>query len=459
MPSPSMRLAVIILAAGQGKRMVSDIPKVLHRVGGKPLLDHVLATVGGLGIRHCFVVYGHGGEVLRAAFAERVDLIWIEQAEQLGTGHAVSQVLPSLSDEDVVIVLYGDVPLVRGETLKPLVESACQGRLSLLTVELRKPAGYGRIIRDATGQVVRIVEENDATAEERCISEVNTGILAVPVARLKNWIQALDNDNAQGEYYLTDVITMAVQENTRIDAFKVADPEEVQGVNDRLQLAELERFYQRRLAESLLRDGVTLLDPSRVDIRGTLVTGKDVVIDVNVIFEGEVRLGNRISIGPHSLIRNTVIGDDSQVLSHCFIEEAQIGRGVQIGPFARLRPGNHLEDGVRVGNFVEIKKSLISRGSKVNHLSYVGDTEIGADVNVGAGTITCNYDGAHKHKTVIEDKVFIGSNTALVAPVRVGKGATVGAGSTITRDVPADSLSLTRAPQKTISGWRRPRKT
>jgi bifunctional UDP-N-acetylglucosamine pyrophosphorylase/glucosamine-1-phosphate N-acetyltransferase len=451
-------LSIVILAAGKGKRMVSDLPKVLHQVGGKPLLGHVLDTAASLGAARYFAVYGHGGEAVKSTFAGRSGIVWVEQKEQLGTGHAVAQVLPLIGDDEVVLVLYGDVPLVCGETLQPLVDAARRGHLGLLTVELVDPSGYGRIIRDTAGRVVRIVEEKDATVEQRRIREVNTGILATPAGRLKAWVQTLDNRNAQGEYYLTDVIAMAVNVGIGVEAFAVPEPEEVQGVNDRLQLAELERYYQRRQAESLMKNGATLLDPARVDVRGTLVTGKDVVIDVNVIFEGVVTLGDRVRIGPHSLIRDAIIGDDSEVLSHCRIEEAEIGQGVQLGPFARLRPGVQLAAGAHVGNFVEIKKSVIGRGSKVNHLTYIGDSEIGADVNVGAGTITCNYDGANKHKTVIEDRAFIGSNTALVAPVQVGAGATVGAGSTISKDVPADSLSLTRAPQKTVRGWQRPRK-
>ena len=453
-----MPLAVVILAAGKGKRMVSDLPKVLHRVGGKPMLAHVIETAHCLEAARCFVVYGHCGEAVKTAFAALPGIDWVEQAEQLGTGHAVGQALPAIPDQDIVLVLYGDVPLIRAETLRPLLESAHKGYLGLLTVELTDPTGYGRIIRDATGQVTRIVEEKDTTAEQRLIHEVNTGILAVQAQRLKSWVAALKNDNSQSEYYLTDVIELAVDEGIGVEAFRAYEPEEVQGVNDRLQLAQLERYYQRRQVEALMLSGVTLLDPARVDIRGTVIAGRDVVIDVNVILEGEVRLGDRVTIGPHCVLRDAILGDDTEVLSHCRIEEAQIGRGVHVGPFARLRPGARLGDGVRVGNFVEIKQARIGQGSKVNHLTYIGDAEIGADVNVGAGTITCNYDGANKHKTIIEDRVFVGSNTALVAPVKIGEGATLGAGSTITKDVPADSLSLTRAPQKTITDWQRPSK-
>ena len=451
-----MPLSVVILAAGKGKRMFSDLPKVLHRVGGKPMLGHALETSRSLGAERRLVVYGHGGASVKAAFAEEPDCEWVEQAQQLGTGHAVAQVLPLIPDSAVVLVLYGDVPLVRGETLQPLVDSAHQGCLGLLTVELTDPDGYGRIVRDDAGRVARIIEENDATDEQRRIHEVNTGILAAPLSRLKTWIQALDNNNSQGEYYLTDVIEMAVNDAVGVEAFSVRDPEEVQGVNDRLQLAELERYYQRRRVEALMLSGVTLLDPARVDVRGTLVTGRDVIIDVNAIFEGEVRLGDRVRIGPHTLIRDTVLGDDTEVLAHSHIEGARVGRSAQIGPYVRLRPGAELADGAKAGNFVEIKKAFVGKGSKVNHLTYIGDAEIGRDVNVGAGTITCNYDGANKHKTIIGDRAFIGSNTALVAPVGIGADATVGAGSTIGKDVPEGSLGLTRAPQRIIKSWQRP---
>ncbi len=450
------QLSVVILAAGKGKRMVSDLPKVLHSVGGRPLLGHVLATASGLLAVARLVVHGHGGEAVKAAFASEQGVLWVEQAEQLGTGHAVAQALPLLGDGGVVLVLYGDVPLIRAETLQPLVAAARQDRLALLTVELADPTGYGRIVRDDREQVQRIVEEKDATPSERCLCEVNTGILAVSAARLRGWVAELNNDNAQGEYYLTDVIALAVRDGVPVEPFTVTEPLEVQGVNDRRQLAELERFYQARQIEALLANGATLLDPARIDIRGAVTTGKDVVIDVNVVFEGTVRLGNRVRIGPFCVLRDVVIGDDVEILSHCRIEDAEIGPGAQIGPFARLRPGARLAAGVHIGNFVEVKKSSIGPGSKVNHLTYIGDAEIGANVNVGAGTITCNYDGANKHKTIIEDGAFIGSNSSLVAPVRVGKGATVGAGSSVSRDVPDGSLCLTRAPRKDVANWERP---
>lgn len=450
------QLSVVILAAGKGKRMVSDLPKVLHPVGGQPLLGYVLATAGELEAMARLVVYGHGGEVVVSRFAGETGVRWVEQTEQLGTGHAVAQALPLLDDTGVVLVLYGDVPLIRAETLRPLVTAARRGSLAVLTVELADPGGYGRIVRDEHGRVCRIVEEKDATVEERRLGEVNTGILAVATAKLRDWVAELDNRNAQGEYYLTDVVALAVRDGVPVEAFVVAEPEQVLGVNDRQQLAELERFYQRRQAERLMDEGATLLDPARVDVRGAVTTGRDVVIDVNVVFEGTVRLGDRARIGPFCVLKDVVIGEDAEILSHCRIEGAEIGAGAQVGPFARLRPGASLAAGVHIGNFVEVKKSNIGPGSKVNHLTYIGDARIGARVNVGAGTITCNYDGANKHQTIIEDEAFIGSNSSLVAPVRIGKGATVGAGSSVSGEVPDGGLCLTRAPRRDIANWRRP---
>jgi len=454
------QLSILILAAGQGKRMASDLPKILHRLGNNPLLTHVLTAAHQLEAAAArIVVYGHGGEMVRAAFADEPNVLWVEQAEQLGTGHAVAQALPLADDAGITLVLYGDVPLIQPETLQPLIDAARQGRLALLTVELDNPAGYGRIVRDDQGQVQRIVEEKDATPSERCLSEINTGILAVSTAKLRGWVAELRNENAQGEYYLTDVIALAVRDGVPVEPFTVTEPLEVQGVNDRQQLAELERYYQRRQAERLMRDGATLLDPARVDVRGILSTGRDVVIDVNVVFEGTVRLGDRVKIGPFCMLKDAVIGDDVQILSHCWVDGAEVGSGAQIGPFARLRPDTRLAAGVHIGNFVETKKTRIGTGSKVNHLTYLGDAEIGTGVNVGAGTITCNYDGVNKHKTIIEDDAFIGSNSSLVAPVRIGQGATIGAGSSVSRDVPASSLCLTRAPRKEVTNWQRPVKT
>ncbi|MBL8250829.1 MAG: bifunctional UDP-N-acetylglucosamine diphosphorylase/glucosamine-1-phosphate N-acetyltransferase GlmU [Candidatus Competibacter sp.] len=450
------QLSVVILAAGKGKRMASDLPKVLHAIGGRPLLAHVLATARQLEAAARVVVYGHGGEAVKKAFAGEPAVLWVEQAQQLGTGHAVAQALPALDPNGVVLVLYGDVPLIRAETLQPLVADARQGRLALLTVELGDPSGYGRIVRDERGRVLRIVEHKEASPTERKLREINTGILAVSADKLAAWVAELDNDNSQGEYYLTDIIALAVRDGVAVEAFTVSEPAEVQGINDRQQLAELERFYQARQAERLLANGATLLDPARIDVRGTVTTGKDVVIDVNVVFEGSVTLGDRVRIGPFCVVRDAVIGDDVEILSHCWIDSAEVGAGAHIGPFARLRPDTRLAAGVHIGNFVETKKAEIGLGSKVNHLTYIGDAEIGANVNVGAGTITCNYDGANKHKTVIEDNAFIGSNSSLVAPVRIGKNATVGAGSSVSGEVPQGVLSLTRAPRKDVANWERP---
>ncbi|RMG29754.1 MAG: UDP-N-acetylglucosamine diphosphorylase/glucosamine-1-phosphate N-acetyltransferase [Gammaproteobacteria bacterium] len=450
----SIPLHVVVLAAGQGTRMRSDLPKVLHRLAGRPLLAHVLETARALRPQRLVVVHGHGGARVREAL-DAPDIEWVEQDRQLGTGHAAACALPALGAQGVVLVLYGDVPLVRPETLQPLVAAAAAGRLGLLTARLEDPTGYGRILRDAAGQVVRIVEERDATPQERHIDEVNTGFLAAPVERLRAWLAGLDCDNAQGEYYLTDVVAAAVREGVPVEAHD-APPEEVLGVNDRGQLAALERRYQRRQAEALLRAGITLRDPSRFDLRGRLEAGRDVEIDVGVVLEGEVRLGDGVRIGPYCILRDVEVADGACIHSHCVIEEAVIGPGVQVGPFARLRPGTRLAARAKVGNFVEVKNSEIGEGSKVNHLSYIGDTTMGRDVNVGAGTITCNYDGANKHRTVIEDEAFIGSDTQLVAPVRVGRGATLGAGTTLTRDAPPGELTLSRVPQQTRKGWKRP---
>ena len=450
-----MQLGIVILAAGQGTRMKSGLPKVLHPLAGRPLLGHVLDAAAALAPTRTVVVYGHGGERVPAAFPERGDdTRWVEQTPQLGTGHALQQAVPHLDGCDRVLVLYGDVPLVQIETLRLLL--ARTAAVGLLTVRLADPAGYGRIVRDGGGHVRRIVEQKDATAEERAIEEVNTGIMALDGARLPGWLGRLSNANAQGEYYLTDVIAMAVGDGLAVEAVVAADPLEVAGINDRAQLAQLERAFQQRAADRLMRAGVTLLDPARFDLRGTLRHGRDVVIDVNVILEGQIVLGDDVTIGANCVLRDVAVADGVQVLENCVIEEAWIGAGSRIGPFSRIRPGTRLEGSAHVGNFVEIKKSEVGLGSKVNHLSYVGDSTIGRDVNVGAGTITCNYDGANKHRTVIGDRAFIGSNTALVAPITVGEGATVGAGTTLTRDAPAEALTVARARQETISGWKRP---
>lgn len=452
-----MNLTVCILAAGQGKRMHSDRPKVLHEIGGKPLVGHVIDTARTLSAHDPIVVFGHGGEQLKAAFGE-TPITWIEQREQLGTGHAVGQALPAIPQDGMTLILYGDVPLLRTETLEKLVSTAADGSFGLLTVNLDDPAGYGRIVRDAAGNVCRIVEHKDADAEELAIREINTGIMAINSADLHRWIPALGNSNAQGEYYLTDCVAAAVADGTNIVSVLAASEAEVTGVNNRAQLAMLERRFQRDCADELMERGVMLRDPNRLDVRGSLHCGRDVEIDVNAVFIGEVTLGDRVRVGPNCVIENAVIGNDVEILPNCVIDSAAIGDGSRIGPFARVRPDTVLGRAVHVGNFVEVKKSHIEDGSKVNHLSYVGDSEIGKNVNVGAGTITCNYDGAFKHKTVIEDDVFIGSDTQLVAPVTIGRGATVGAGTTVTDDVGADELAISRVKQKTISGWKRPRK-
>lgn len=452
-----MKLTVVILAAGQGTRMQSDLPKVLHPLAGRPLLHHVISTAKALQPAAIRVVYGHGGEQVKASLSDQ-DVYWVEQEQQLGTGHAVAQALPEVPDDHQVLVLYGDVPMTRAETLRPLLKDAGDDALALLTVELEDPTGYGRIVRDEAGQLQRIVEQKDATPAELAIREGNTGLMAAPARRLKNWLGQLHNDNAQGEYYLTDVIAMAVAEGVPVRATVIPDGHEVAGVNDRFQLAELERAYQVRQAKQLLQAGLSLADPTRFDLRGELVHGRDCSIDINAVLSGRVVLGDRVRIGPNCVINDAEIGDDSVIEANSVIDNSHIGRQCRIGPFARLRPGTVLDEAARVGNFVEIKAAVLQRGAKANHLSYIGDADVGPDVNIGAGTITCNYDGANKHRTTIGAGAFIGSGTNLVAPVTVGSGATIGAGTTLTRDAPAEQLTLARAQQKTISSWKRPRK-
>jgi bifunctional UDP-N-acetylglucosamine pyrophosphorylase / glucosamine-1-phosphate N-acetyltransferase len=452
-----MTLGVVVLAAGQGTRMRSDLPKVLHPLAGRPLLAHVLDVAHALGAGRVCVVYGHGGEAVPAAMAD-YGCDWAEQAERLGTAHAVMQGMPAMAGMDQVLVLYGDVPLIQPETLTRLAAEAAEVPLGLLTMRLADPAGYGRIVRAHDGQIRRIVEHKDASEAELGIDEVNTGILIADRARLHAWLGRVGNANSQGEYYLTDVVALAVAEGAEVASVQPDYQEEVAGVNDRVQLAALERWYQRREAERLMRAGVTLLDPARFDLRGRLDAGRDLSIDVNCVFEGDVHLGDRVRVGPNCLLRDCTVGADTQIFANCVIDGARVGAGALVGPFTRLRPEAELADATHVGNFVEIKKAHVGHGSKVNHLSYVGDARIGSGVNVGAGTITCNYDGANKHLTVIGDGAFIGSNTALVAPVTVGEGATIGAGSTIGRNAPAGKLTLTRAPQVSIDGWQRPQK-
>jgi bifunctional UDP-N-acetylglucosamine pyrophosphorylase/glucosamine-1-phosphate N-acetyltransferase len=446
---------VVILAAGQGKRMCSDVPKVLHPIAGKPLLAHVIETARALQPERICVVFGHGGERVRAVIPDP-EIRWARQEPQLGTGHALAQALPLLNVGVPTLVLYGDVPLTRADTLRRLLTVAGDG-LALLTVELPDPSGYGRIVREA-GQVKRIVEEKDASDIERAIREVNTGMMVLPTERLERWLGRLSNANAQGEYYLTDIITMAVADGLVVHAAQPALVAETLGVNSKRQLAQLERLYQRDLAESLLEAGVTLADPARLDVRGTLRCGRDVSIDVGCVVEGEVVLGDGVAVGPYCVLRNCSVEDGAHIEAFCHIEEARVGRSSRVGPYARLRPGTTLGEDVHIGNFVEVKASVFDASSKANHLAYVGDAVIGRNVNVGAGTITCNYDGAHKHRTVIEDDVFIGSDTQLVAPVTVGRGATIAAGTTVWKDVPPGTLALNEKTQRVRDGYVRPRK-
>jgi bifunctional UDP-N-acetylglucosamine pyrophosphorylase/glucosamine-1-phosphate N-acetyltransferase len=447
---------IVILAAGMGKRMQSALPKVLHPLAGKPLLSHVIDTARSLSPDTLVVIYGHGGEIVPERLGAD-DLKFARQEPQLGTGHAVMQAMPQLSDDVPTLVLYGDVPLTSAVSLQRLLDMAGRDKLSILTVDLPDPTGYGRIVREG-GQIVRIVEQKDASPEERAIREVNTGILVAPTAKLRQWLSTLSNNNAQGEYYLTDIVARAVADGVPVVSAQPDAVAETLGVNSKVQLAELERIHQRNLANSLLEAGVTLADPARIDIRGKLVCGRDVFIDVGCVFEGDVQLGDGVSIGANCVIRNARIAAGAQVKPFCHIEGASIGEQSQIGPYARLRPGAELGEDVHIGNFVEVKNATIAAHSKANHLAYVGDSTVGSRVNIGAGTITCNYDGVNKHRTVIEDDVFIGSDTQLVAPVTVGKGATLGAGTTLTRNAPAGKLTVTRPQQITIEGWKRPAK-
>ncbi len=449
-----MNLNVVILAAGQGKRMYSNLPKVLHPIAGKALVRHVIDTARTLDPAQLCVVYGHGGDVVRAALPD-ADLAWALQAPQLGTGHAVQQALPHLAPDGVTLVLYGDVPLTRPETLRRLLAAAGEG-LAVLTVALDDPTGYGRIVRNAAGQVVRIVEQKDATADEKAIREINTGIMAIPTARLADWLAGLSNNNAQGEYYLTDVIAAAVAAGVPVHTAHPDGEWEVLGVNSKVQLAELERIQQRRIADDLLVSGVRLADPARIDVRGELRCGRDVAIDVNCVFEGHVELADAVEIGPNCVLKNVRIATGTRIAAFSHLEDAVVGPDCIIGPYARLRPGAELGPEVHIGNFVEVKNSKIAAQSKANHLAYVGDARVGQRVNIGAGTITCNYDGANKHLTVIEDDAFIGSDTQLVAPVTVGRGATLGAGTTLTKDAPPDTLTVSRARQLSLPAWQRP---
>lgn len=452
-----MPLEVVILAAGKGTRMRSETPKVLHTLGGMALLEHVLRAARALAPDRIHVVYGHGGERVQQ-LAGTEDVHWVCQGEQLGTGHAVKMAMPAVSDGARVLILYGDVPLIRAQTLEQMLHCPDASALTLLTTELAQPTGYGRILRDRQRRIVGIVEEQDATDAQKAIGEVNTGFLSAPAERLKTWLDALQAGNAQGEYYLTDVVRLAVADAAAVVGYQPDHEYEILGVNSRSDLAGLERLYQRARAETFMDQGVTIVDPGRFDARGSVAIGMDCVVEVNVILEGPLEIGPRCYIGPNSVISRARLGADVAVRASCVIEDADIGRGAQIGPFARIRPGTHLAADVHVGNFVEIKNSSLQTGTKANHLSYIGDSTLGRGVNVGAGVITCNYDGANKHHTLIGDDVFVGSNSQLVAPVSIGDGATIGAGSTITQDVPKGALALTRPAQRVIAGWRRPRK-
>jgi bifunctional UDP-N-acetylglucosamine pyrophosphorylase/glucosamine-1-phosphate N-acetyltransferase len=456
-PSTNAPLSVVVLAAGEGKRMKSALPKVLLSLAGRPLLKHVIDAARALAPEAIHVVYGHGGERVREALKDE-PVKWTLQAERLGTGHAVRQAIDHIPDEHLVLVLYGDVPLISRPTLTELLALAGPRRLGLLTMKAEDPEGYGRIVRNSRGGVQRIVEQKDATRAQLKIHECNTGVLVSPAGLLKGWLAGLKPDNSQREYYLTDVVAMAVKDRIAVSPLVAPDPSEVLGVNDKAQLAELEGIWRARTARELMLAGVTLVDPTRVDVRGSLTHGSDVFIDVNVVLEGRVVLGDRVRLGAGCVIRNSEIGADTEVFPHCVIDGAKIGPNCNIGPFARFRPTASLSGGVHIGNFVEVKNSELGAGSKANHLAYVGDAHVGARVNIGAGTIVANYDGANKHRTLIEDDVHTGSNTVLVAPITVGAGATIAAGSTVTREVPAGKLTVARARQVTVENWRRPQK-
>ncbi len=449
-------LNVVILAAGEGKRMRSSRPKVLQPIAARPMLAHVIDAARALSPAAIHIVHGHEGAAVRAAFADDADLRWVEQAQRLGTGHAVAQAMPGIGDDARVLVLYGDVPLLRAETLSRLL--AAQGALAVLVAELDDPTGYGRIVRDAEGRVAAIVEERDADADQKHIRTVNTGLVAADAAALRRWLAALSNHNAQGEYYLTDIFAMAASAFTPARMVQVSDAQEIEGANDLWQLARLERAFQLRAARALCERGVRLADPARLEQRGTVRVGREVEIDIDVVLEGRVELGDGVRIGPFTRLRDVTLGPGTQVKAHCDLEGVVCAANAQIGPYARLRPGTELADGAHVGNFVELKNTRLGPGSKANHLSYLGDALVGARVNIGAGTITCNYDGVNKSQTTIGDDAFIGSNSALVAPVEVGEGATLGAGTVLTKPAPANHLTVARARQSTIEGWQRPKK-
>ena len=452
-----MAFTTVILAAGRGKRMRSDLPKVLQPLAGRSLLSHILETAAALGPEAVNVVYGHGGERVREAFAAAA-VEWTFQAEQRGTADALRHALPAVPADHQVLVLFGDVPLVTADSLRRLLGATPSGGIGLLTAVVARPEGYGRVLRDDAGAVTGIVEDRDATPAQSAINEINTGVMVLPAGPLGRWLEALRDDNTQGEFYLTDVIGLAVGEGVAVVGVAAGDPDEIAGVNDRAQLAAAERTVQRRNARAVMAQGATLADPERFDVRGTLTVGRDVFIDVGAVFAGDVVLGDRVRIGPYAVITDSVLGDDCVVYEQCVIDGVVSGSHCEIGPFARLRPGTEFEARVKVGNFVEVKASHVAQGSKMNHLSYVGDTRVGQAVNIGAGTVTCNYDGAAKHRTLIGDRVFVGSGAMLVAPLSVGAGATIAAGSTITKDVPEGTLAVARDRQTTVTGWKRPGK-
>jgi bifunctional UDP-N-acetylglucosamine pyrophosphorylase/glucosamine-1-phosphate N-acetyltransferase len=457
-----MNLDIVILAAGRGTRMNSNIPKVLHQIGGDSMLGHVLNAARKLESQQIHIVVGYGAEQIKQEFITDKELQWALQEQQLGTGHAVMQAMPSIDTtkpEKRVLVLYGDVPLTNFSTLIKLVQQANANTLCILTLVTENPKGLGRIVRDDSGEITAIVEEKDASDEQKKINEVNTGIMVIPATKLNTWLNSLGNDNAQGEYYLTDLVAMAAADDESvISAMVIDDENEVQGVNDKAQLAGLERQYQMNKAEQLLKAGVLLRDPSRIDIRGEIETGSDVEIDINAIFEGRVTLGNGVKIGPNVVIKDSKIADNVNILQGTNIDGAEIGEGASVGPYARIRPGTILSENTKIGNFVETKNAIIGKGSKASHLAYIGDAVLGENVNIGAGTIFCNYDGANKHKTTIGDNVFVGSNSVLVAPVTLADNTFVAAGSSISSDVPADSLAIARGKQRNITGWKRPTK-
>ncbi len=453
-----MILEIIILAAGQGTRMRSAKPKVLHEIGGKAMLGHVIATAQSLQPEHIHVVYGTGGDTVKEHF-QGTDVNWVQQAEQLGTGHAVQQVMPHVANDAKLLILYGDVPLLRSQTLEKIVDAQTGSDFVVLTANMSDPFGLGRIIRDSSDNIERIVEHKDANDDELAVTEINTGVICASVSRLKDWLSHLNNDNAQGEYYLTDCVELATGDGVKVKPMMIGDTEQVLGINSKSELATAERVYQRRQAENLMQNGVTLHDPARLDMRGECQAGQDCEIDINVVLQGIVKLGDRVSIGPNCFIKDSVIENDVVIQANSYLENAHVSNGCVIGPYGRLRPGTELGENVRIGNFVEVKNSILGEGSKANHLAYVGDSTVGKGVNIGAGVITCNYDGVNKHKTNIGDGAFIGTNSALVAPVTVGKEAYIAAGSTINRNAPEGEMSIARARQTTVKGWQRAKKS